>query len=292
MLAFVLSFISLVAAAEVHSSSGCSGGVCSSDVEELAPTGGLVMLQAKTKLHNNIAAADQSRESASGVTCTCGHPGMPAPKNDFKCSNGDKGYGSPHQVCSKTGRWPKWTNSTELHEIFKAVPYKICGNQALREGSMLMSHNRKVKLVVQSDGNAVLYRTRDGQALWGANQYPGKGAKLVMQDDCNLVVYDKDDKPHWDLKTDQDFLDKVKEIGEKIVTTAKQTVENVKNIKNVEDVVNTGKHIQNAVEGPAIPCPTGKRDAHACLEVQDDCNIVVYTHQGGRQPLWSSRTSC
>lgn len=54
------------------------------------------------------------------------------------------------------------------------------------------SGTRGVKLLVEDDGNVILYDIRDA-VLWQSNT-AGKGEapyKLVMQDDQNLVLYSK-----------------------------------------------------------------------------------------------------
>jgi len=257
-----------------------------------------MMLQAKTKLHDKTGSAelsrDLSREVSNRVMCRCLHPGRAMPLNDFQCDNEAKSYSSPEQLCSLAEPWPKWRNQKELEAIFKPVPHKICGNQALHEGFKLFTPKKyKAELQVQSDGNVVLYRN-GGRVLWSTNKFPGAGTKLVMQDDCNLAVYGGDGKAHWDLKTDQSFLDKVKEISEKVVDTAKETIKKVKKIKNVQDVIDTGKEIhddvKDAIDSPTY-CPDRARDANVCLVLQEDCNLVIYSSQSG-EALWDTKTSC
>lgn len=48
---------------------------------------------------------------------------------------------------------------------------------------------RLTRLIMQSDGNLVLYRKRDGAALWSSGSRGNPGAYAVMQADGNLVVY-------------------------------------------------------------------------------------------------------
>ncbi len=45
------------------------------------------------------------------------------------------------------------------------------------------------RLVVQPDGNVVMYRKRDGKAVWSTGTYGHSGAYVYMQSDGNLVVY-------------------------------------------------------------------------------------------------------
>jgi hypothetical protein len=295
----LLYCISFAVAADMQPSSDCSDGVCMHDVDKVASTGGLMMLQAKTKLHDKTAnlelARDISQQASQKVMCKCLNPGRAMPLNGYECSNGKKGYGSPEYLCSLAEEWPLWKNSTELYRIFKKVPHKICGNQALREGFKLFTPGGyKAELKVQKDGNVVLYR-KGGRVLWSTNKFPGAGAKLVMQDDCNLAVYDKHGKAHWDLKTDQSFLDRVKQISEEVVSTAKKTIDTVKQIKGVDDVISAGKEIHDDIKektsGDSTYCPDGARDANVCFVLQSDCNLVIYSSES-RQALWDSKTTC
>ncbi len=48
----------------------------------------------------------------------------------------------------------------------------------------------------QTDGNVVLY-SKQGCSLWSTNTGGHTGARLAMQDDGNLVVYDTANKPLW-----------------------------------------------------------------------------------------------
>ncbi|MGW2698276.1 hypothetical protein ACWC3Y_42265, partial [Streptomyces sp. NPDC001296] len=45
------------------------------------------------------------------------------------------------------------------------------------------------RLVMQTDGNLVMYRRRDGAAIWSSRTYGHPGAYAVMQTDGNFVVY-------------------------------------------------------------------------------------------------------
>ncbi len=52
------------------------------------------------------------------------------------------------------------------------------------------------KLIMQKDGNLVIYSVLDGSVCWASNtQY--HGYKAVYQTDGNFVVYDSSGKPTW-----------------------------------------------------------------------------------------------
>jgi hypothetical protein len=57
------------------------------------------------------------------------------------------------------------------------------------------------RLVMQRDGNLVIYRNRDGAALWASNTSGHAGAYAVMQSDGNLVIYSSTNAVLWSSKT-------------------------------------------------------------------------------------------
>src|SRR5687767_1445785 len=65
----------------------------------------------------------------------------------------------------------------------------------------LMSTNTWVRLVLQGDGNLVLYRTQVGQALWASDTFGRMVSRVVMQGDGNLVAYSAQGEPLWDTGT-------------------------------------------------------------------------------------------
>lgn len=62
----------------------------------------------------------------------------------------------------------------------------LAGGDALNPGDFLVSLNGTFKLIMQSDGNLVLYRGT--QVLWSSGA-KGAGAYAAMQTDGNLVIY-------------------------------------------------------------------------------------------------------
>ncbi|NYI03951.1 hypothetical protein [Allostreptomyces psammosilenae] len=53
--------------------------------------------------------------------------------------------------------------------------------------------------VFQSDGNFVVYDI-DGNPIWASNT-AGQGAYLAVQNDCNVVIYDRNGVPIWHTNT-------------------------------------------------------------------------------------------
>lgn len=68
------------------------------------------------------------------------------------------------------------------------VSSELAPGQTMRDGMALRSLNGQYQLVMQADGNLVLYRRADSAALWGSTSN-GPDRELVMQHDGNLVIY-------------------------------------------------------------------------------------------------------
>jgi hypothetical protein len=60
----------------------------------------------------------------------------------------------------------------------------------------MQSNNKLHTLVMQQDGNVVLYGSKSNP-LWATNTYGIKPRDFIMQADGNLVLYSTDGKPRW-----------------------------------------------------------------------------------------------
>ncbi len=70
----------------------------------------------------------------------------------------------------------------------------------LQPGWYLQSSNSAYKLLMQGDGNLVLY-TRAGKAVWSSRTQGNPGARFVVQPDGNMVIYTTQGKPVWNSRT-------------------------------------------------------------------------------------------
>lgn len=97
----------------------------------------------------------------------------------------------------------QWMNDTGLNYRtmvrFTAGISTLNPNQSLTSGQSLTSSNNLYKLVMQGDGNLVLYSIN--RALWSTRTSGKPATKVVMQDDGNLVLYDAQNKPYWHTST-------------------------------------------------------------------------------------------
>jgi len=143
------------------------------------------------------------------------------------------------------------------------------------------------KLVMQEDGNLVVYDV-NGKATWASGTC-GKGSapfKLVMQDDGNLVIYDSNQSATWATNTNRTWPS-VLEQGESILTN--QYLKSKSNIC-IAVMQSDGNF---CVYFGGLYCvwatgTNGKGSAPFKVVMQDDGNLVVYDGQGS--PTWASNT--
>ncbi|XP_064805942.1 B-type lectin plumieribetin-like [Oncorhynchus masou masou] len=69
----------------------------------------------------------------------------------------------------------------------------------MRKGDDLMSNNHKWKACFHEDGNFGIYGRKP---MWNSDTAGQRDAyyRLCMQDDCNFVMYQKDNKMIWQTK--------------------------------------------------------------------------------------------
>ncbi|XP_038159430.1 mannose-specific lectin-like [Cyprinodon tularosa] len=67
-------------------------------------------------------------------------------------------------------------------------------NDELRRGDYLMSNNGQWKAIFQGDGNFVIYGWKP---VWASDTCGSDAVRLVMQEDCNLVMYNQSNRPKW-----------------------------------------------------------------------------------------------
>lgn len=93
--------------------------------------------------------------------------------------------------------WYSGTSSSPDRHNF--VNRKMRAGSSIYPGQRIESTDRKRYLVLQKDGNLVLYL--NGKALWATSTNGKKIKNLVMQSDGNLVLYDTSMRPLWNSGT-------------------------------------------------------------------------------------------
>ncbi len=78
---------------------------------------------------------------------------------------------------------------------------RLNGGDRLNAGQTIFSANHKIKLVMQNDGNLVLYTTHDDHPIWASATNSIEPRYAVMQEDGNFVVYNPARKAVWSSNT-------------------------------------------------------------------------------------------
>lgn len=76
---------------------------------------------------------------------------------------------------------------------------KLLPGQVISDNALLESGNRTYQLIMQADGNLVLYKKNQG-AIWSTST-SGSGVWATMQSDGNLVVYSAASVALWNTQT-------------------------------------------------------------------------------------------
>jgi len=96
-------------------------------------------------------------------------------------------------------QWLTENLGTVSIQTLQRPPSELVENQTLKIGDSLLSYDERFRLVLQGDGNLVLYSPY--RAVWSTQTQGKGGARLVMQNDGNLVLYRADWTPVWSSNT-------------------------------------------------------------------------------------------
>jgi hypothetical protein len=87
----------------------------------------------------------------------------------------------------------------------------LAADQTLSAGQSIFSTNSQYYLIMQKDCNAVIYDVNN-QPIWATGTFgKGDGGKLIMQTDGNLVLYDAGNTALWSSKTHPYYDSKYKD---------------------------------------------------------------------------------
>lgn len=82
-----------------------------------------------------------------------------------------------------------------------AAKDRLNANECLNHNQAIESNNGCFQLIMQHDGNLVIYRRRTGQALWSSGSPRSCTNRVCMQGDGNLVTYDCHNIATWSSGT-------------------------------------------------------------------------------------------
>jgi hypothetical protein len=89
-----------------------------------------------------------------------------------------------------------WASTTVLFPTAR-----LDAEQQLNRNDKLDAANGLTSLIMQDDGNLVLYRNFDGKPLWASNTYGKPVTHAIMQSDGNFVCYDDKGVAYWSAGT-------------------------------------------------------------------------------------------
>lgn len=103
-------------------------------------------------------------------------------------------------VIYTSGGQPLWSSSTPTTpDGLQRVTERIISNGVVLRGQQFKTANGAYRLIMQSDGNLVLYSPN--RAVWASNTAGKSGTMLVMQTDGNLVLYASNGQALWSSRT-------------------------------------------------------------------------------------------
>jgi hypothetical protein len=86
------------------------------------------------------------------------------------------------------------------NENIKTTTDALFPGDTLQSGQTMYDNSGTVRLVMQLDGNLVIYNSANA-AVWSSNTFGNNGARLVMQGDGNLVIYRTNNTAAWSSNT-------------------------------------------------------------------------------------------
>ena len=151
--------------------------------------------------------------------------------------------------------------------------------ETLAAGTELRSGRGQYRLVMQGDGNLVMYSQSVTDAVWASGTDGHPGARAVMQGDGNLVVRDKANKALWASGTDgRDGARLVLQNDGNLVIY--QGAKSVWAPRIVVDKLASGRTL-----GQGHELRSGNRKYR--LVMQGDGNLVLYSQSSA---VWASGT--
>lgn len=158
---------------------------------------------------------------------------------------------------------------------------RLLVGESLTPGQRLVSPDGGTVLVLQTDGNLVLYG--DGGALWHTHTDGRGGARLVLQGDGNLVLYDTAGRALWHTGTNGSAAQRLElqSDGNLVLYTAANAALWNSQTRYGHTALRAPTELR---AGSSITSPNGKYR----LIMQGDGNLVLY--DASNRALWHTGT--
>ncbi|RKU01408.1 peptidase S53 [Burkholderia sp. Nafp2/4-1b] len=269
---------------------------------EAVVAGGQIEIVGGTSLSAPLFAATWARIMSGACTTS---PGFAAPMlysaqaripSIFRdVTNGSNGAYSAGSGWDFVTGWGSPVIST-LRSLICTPTSPIYGG-TVNEGTTLgptqtvYSASQSHRLVMQGDGNLVLYNATNGAAVWSSGTNGNMGASAVFQTDGNFVVYSTNGKALWSSSTNGTSY------GQNLVI---QDDGNMVIYRTAVPVFATGTSasgLANSSSGPAVWKGGVTLGSGQSLTSGNGANVIVMQGDGNlvllRQgvPQWSSRTA-
>lgn len=191
---------------------------------------------------------------------------------------------------SPTVSWQSKTVASSWYASSKPSAGTMTPGTILKSNQYLQSGNETFRLIMQSDGNFVLYEQATGKALWNSGTR-GTGNWAVMQTDGNLVVYNASNTPLWSSGTaakPSSYL-LVQDDGNMVIYTplrptwaTNTAVKTFATSSTGSGIIGSGRRLY---AGDAVSSGNGTYS----LIMQSDGNLVLYNVLKG-SALWNTKT--
>jgi hypothetical protein len=88
-----------------------------------------------------------------------------------------------------------------MHKELFQMPDRLNPGQSLATNATITSADGRFRLIMQTDGNLVVYRNSDNHPLWATGTQGTDVHRADMQSDGNLVLYHVNNAPAWASNT-------------------------------------------------------------------------------------------
>lgn len=104
-------------------------------------------------------------------------------------------------------RWLSDNVASSSITVSDLPPSSLSEGSHLAVGSLLLSGDERYRLVLQSDGNLVIYSPN--RAIWSSWTVRRDSSQFILQGDGNLVIYDSTGKAVWNSRTNGENASKL-----------------------------------------------------------------------------------